>query len=181
MDPASAVPVSAAAAAGGLDERRLDAALERIFPTVTQRLGGFLIGQMLAAAREMRLDYESVVLWGVMSLLCATEGPPSGPGVAGAVVRLPTHGADRPRAVRLHELARISGIPRETVRRRLLRLEVAGRVERVAFGWRVVDRPDDPVLRSLTRNALAALLSTACELDAALAAAVDADDPRPLG
>lgn len=181
MDPAGAVAVNAPPRRGGLDERRLDEALERAFPSVARKMGEFLIGQLLTAARELRLDYESVVLWGVMSMLGAADGPQDGAGSWAATDWPAAPGARRPRPVRIRDLAAATGIPRETVRRKLLRLEQEGRVERAPLGWRVVDRPDDPVLRRLARDALAGLRATASELDAALARALEADRSDDAG
>jgi hypothetical protein len=153
------------------DETPSDAAFERACPLLALRIGDCLFDQMMLLSRELGVDYESVVLWGVMS---QWAGPRPGPAAGGAGAGPRT----APRPVRIRDLAGITGIPRETVRRKLLRLQDAGRVERVALGWAVVRGPGDPALRGFVRHAVDRFQRTARELEQLLADASDGtDDP----
>lgn len=129
-----------------------------------------LIEHMLHAARELGVDFESLALWGVLLHENVAHRLPSG--------SLPTVFLDEPdrvptdaralRPIRVNELARISGIPRETVRRRLLRLEADRRVERVADGWVIRLASIEPRWHALTNAAVERLRATVRDIDASL-------------
>jgi hypothetical protein len=77
---------------------------------------------LLRASNHFGGDLESFLLWGVLARPTATRS-----GLPSAA----------PVPMRLRDLARISGIPRETARRKLGALERAGRIQRVTDGWMI--------------------------------------------
>jgi hypothetical protein len=70
----------------------------------------------------------------------------------------------------------ISGIPKETVRRKLAMLESAGHVRQVTNGW-IIDREGvDVPLREFTRESVRRLLHTASTVNDILQAALEAEE-----
>ena len=101
----------------------------------------FLLSQVLGMARQMNGDFESLMIWGVLHLqnvaraLAQTSAlPPMTPNDL-LPDRLLLHGG-----LRSSDLAHVTGIPRETVRRKLERLQASGKVGRHEDGrWHAYD------------------------------------------
>jgi DNA-binding GntR family transcriptional regulator len=72
------------------------------------------------------------------------------------------------RPVRLRDLCQITGRPRETIRRKLARLEAQGRVRRVDEGYVYVTTCVDEPMRELAVDALRRYLVTAGQIESAL-------------
>jgi DNA-binding IclR family transcriptional regulator len=72
------------------------------------------------------------------------------------------------RPLRLRDIAQITGIPRETARRKLERLAADRYVERRPDGWVVSAERVEPELRDFTRESVYRLLAVADEIMAAL-------------
>jgi hypothetical protein len=96
--------------------------IERAMPIAGFVADRFLIDQMLRATRRFGGDFEALVVWSVLGHLNVAhlESPASPP--AGAPADSPWPGAAL-RPMRLRDLSRICGIPRETVRRKLAALQ----------------------------------------------------------
>lgn len=107
-----------------------------------------VLEDVVLATATLRTDLESLLIWGMLAR--ASLSPP-----------LPA------RPVRVRDLAQLTGIPRETVRRKLLGLQAAGRAERVVHGWVAATAADEAALRRIADTSLDRLRATARELDAA--------------
>lgn len=135
-----------------------------------------VVDQMLRSARKFGGDYERLILWGVLAHLNVAALMP--PGSLPTSV-LDAHGlvpgaGERLQPVRSSDLAQITGIPRETVRRKLGALEREGRIRRCDAGWLLdVERPD-PEVRAFTMQSIRAFLQAARTMEAALADATAA-------
>jgi hypothetical protein len=149
---------------------RLDAAFERVCDRIALLVDRHLVEQLLRASHELGADFESLVLWGVLShanVDCrlqpdsASTSPPEAPPEAPA-----PPGERRP--VRASDLARLTGIPRETVRRKLLSLEAAGRARHVASGWVADAGACEPALKAFHRHSMLRLLAAARDVEEAL-------------
>jgi DeoR/GlpR family transcriptional regulator of sugar metabolism len=70
--------------------------------------------------------------------------------------------------VRVRDLAQITGRPRETIRRKLERMEAAGRVKRVVNGWVLDVAAVDPQMQALTMDGVRRLMKTAETITAVL-------------
>lgn len=162
---ASPIDPPAASASGASDADGADAFAEAdVARALAHEDGRFatllvrqLTEQMLLAARELGVDYESLVILGALASRAPTAAVSDGGAGAGGR-------ADR----RVSDLAAATGIPRETVRRRLIALERSGRVARVPFGWVASRALPGPQERNYAHAALRSLLSAASELRAAL-------------
>jgi hypothetical protein len=158
--------------------RRFDEAFDRTFGIVAFQLNRHLVDHMLRAARELRVDFESLVLWGVLSHQNVAHLLPPGSHPAAVLDetgRVPSDSlALRP--LRIRDLAQITGIPRETVRRKLLALQAMGRVQRLRTGWAIDPDSVGPELREFTRESARRLRAAARDIDDSLAAGLLATD-----
>lgn len=131
-----------------------DAAFDQSFGLIAFALNRHLIDHMLRSMRELDVDFESLVIWGLMSHLNVAHLIPPG-SVPDTILnergRL-TGPTDAIRPMRLRDLEQVSRLPRETVRRKLLRLQELGYVEQVDGGWTFNRSRVDPSLREFNRE-----------------------------
>ncbi|MCA3181087.1 MAG: helix-turn-helix domain-containing protein [Burkholderiaceae bacterium] len=135
-----------------------------------------VVDQMLRSARQFGGDYERLILWGVVAHLNVAHLMP--PGSLPSSV-LDPHGlvpgaSERLRPVRTSDLAQITGIPRETVRRKLGALERDGWIRQDDAGWFLDVERLDPSVRAFTLQSIRNFLQAARTMDAAIADATPA-------
>ena len=114
-----------------------DAAFDQSFGLVAFAMNRHLIDHMLRAQRELQVDFESLVIWGLLAHLNSAHLVPPGSSpssILDDVGRL-RDTTQRLRPMRLRDLEQIARMPRETVRRKLAALEARGFVERGTQGW----------------------------------------------
>lgn len=128
------------------------ASVERAYSVLAFAVNRCLVDQMLRSARRFGGDYERLVIWGVLAhlnvapLMPGGSLPPSLLDPKGLIEGTST----RLRPVRVSELAQITAIPRETVRRKLAALQRQGWIHSTDAGWVLdVDRTDSE-LRAFT-------------------------------
>lgn len=146
--------------------RDFDAAFDQSFSMIAFALNRHLIDHMLRAMRELDVDFESLVLWGLLSHLNVAHliPPGSSPGlVLNEVGRLKEAPAGL-RPMRLRDLEQVSRLPRETVRRKLNKLRELGYVRQVEAGWVLDPTRVDPSLREFNRETAKRTLRLAEEL-----------------
>ena len=142
-----------------------EAAFDRCFGLVTFQMNRHFIDHLLRVGRQTGDDYEAMLIWGVMAhqnvahLLPPGSDPTS---VLNERGRLPSPGAKRP--LRLRDLAQITRIPRETVRRKLEKLEQAGWIVREDDGWLSSFDRSDKLLRETSREHVRRFLNAADEM-----------------
>lgn len=130
----------------------------------------FLLHHLLRMGRLMDGDFESVMILGALDLQRAAHSltersmlPSTGPL---ADDPLPDSML-RKQGLRSSDLAQITGVPRETVRRKLERLQTSGKVRRHEDGrWHACDSAM-PATRVFARDAIESLRSTADQLSSA--------------
>lgn len=159
-----------------------DAAFDRCFGMVAFQLNRYLIDHTLRVGRQLTDDdYEAMLVWGVLAHQSAAHLLP--PGSHPCSVLNERGRVDHGRAripLRLRDLAQITRLPRETVRRKLEKLAAAGRVERQTAGWLITQHDTDGALREFSRDNVRRFLATADEVMRCLCAAdaeVAADRP----
>lgn len=141
-----------------------DAAFDAAFSLIAFTMNRHLIDHLLRSARLLTDgDYETLVIWGVLAHLNVAHLMP--PGSLPTAV-LNENGrlddvVNRIRPLKLRDVAAITGIPRETTRRKLARLEAHGYVERSREGWVVSAARVEPDLREFTRETTWRFLATA--------------------
>jgi hypothetical protein len=150
-----------------------DASFDRCFGMVAFQLNRYLIDHTLRVGRQLTGDdYEAMLIWGVLAHQNVAHLLPPGShpcSVLNERGRVDLGRARNP--LRLRDVAQITRLPRETVRRKLEKLAAAGRVERVAEGWLITQHEIDDALREFSRDNVRRFLATADEVMRCLRAA----------
>lgn len=150
-----------------------DSAFDRAFALVAFQLNRYLIDHTLRVGRQFTEDdYEAMLIWGVLAHQNVAHLLPPGShpcSVLNERGRVAPGNALAP--LRLRDVAQITRLPRETVRRKLEKLAAAGRVERQADGWLITRHDIDGTLREFSRDNLRRFLATADEVMRCLRAA----------
>ncbi|MCC7547273.1 MAG: helix-turn-helix domain-containing protein [Burkholderiales bacterium] len=148
---------------------------DRAFSIVAFITNRFLVDHMLRAGRLLvENDYIELVIWGVLAHQNVAHLLPPG-SMPTAILRRDGYVPDyerRMRPMKLRDVAQITGLPRETVRRKLEQLARRGYVLRTEEGWMVSVERVEPELREFTRESVLRLVTAADEVMRAL---IDAD------
>jgi hypothetical protein len=147
-----------------------DARFDKAFSLVAFAVNRHLVDHMRRIGQALDTDLESVLIWGslahlnVAGLLHPGADPAATLGADGM-----TTGTLKP--IRLADLAQVTGLPRETVRRKLMHLKERGKVEQTADGlWQAARSGVDSATHEFTRGSTRRLLQAAREIDAILKA-----------
>lgn len=99
-----------------------------------------LVGYLQSLAKQLTGgDFEALVIWGEVAHLNIAQWV-DGSSDPSTILSCLGRVADEPQGVRpahLHELTAATGIPRETVRRKLERLASLGCLRRLEAGWAI--------------------------------------------
>jgi hypothetical protein len=142
----------------------------RAFSIVAFTMNRFVVDQVLRASRMFDNDIEAMVIYGTLSHLNVAHLVPPGSSPSatlGADGRVPD-AQPRLRPVRLRDLVQICGRPRETIRRKLDRLQAAGRIVRVVDGWVLNVESVDHEMTAYTVDAVRRFMQAAAVIDGAL-------------
>jgi DNA-binding transcriptional ArsR family regulator len=148
-----------------------DAAFDRNFALAGFIVNRFLVHHLVRMARSTGGDFESLVIWSSLALqnTAALLGPGAQP-----LTPLRPDGTFpdsllRANGLRSSDLAQITGIPRETVRRKLARLQDGGRVMRREDGrWHVAAVAMTADMRDFMRETARNFCETAALLQGAM-------------
>lgn len=134
---------------------------DKAFSLVAFALNRYIVDHLLRFARQFGPDYQMLVVWGVVAHQCTTHhlGPGSRPSTVLDHDGMLSAPDLELRPVRQRDVSQITGIPKETARRKLLKLEREGWIRRQGPGW--VLNPDsiDPELREFSRESAKRLLA----------------------
>lgn len=152
-------------------QTRSDASIERAFSLAAFIMNRHMVDHFVRTSRQLGLDFEALVILAVVAHQNAAHLMPPG-SVPSAVLddsgRLPQAAVMGLRPLRLRDVTQITGIPRETVRRKLRMLGDAGWLTETEAGW-VVNRDSiGPEVRELTRESVRRFMATASDLSNAL-------------
>lgn len=154
------------------DEERF----RRAFGLIAFAMNRHLAQHMRRLGRELESDLDATFVWATLAhmnsfrILRPGADPLELPGPGGIEL------ADI-NPVRLTDVAQVTGLPRETVRRKLALLRDRGRVERTGDGrWRFRPQGIDEAAYAFTREMARNLLQTAAEVQRLLD---QADKPAP--
>lgn len=153
-----------------LEADRIPPEYWRAFTMLAFAMNRFIVDHVIRAARQFDNDTEALILFGMLSHLNVAHMVPPGSDVRTTLDprgRVPDPGP-RLRPVRIRDLVQITGRPRETIRRKLERMEAAGRVRRVAEGWVLDVATVDPEMQVLTMDGVRRFLKTADALRSVL-------------
>ena len=151
--------------------RDVDKAFDRAFRILDFITNRFIIDHLFRSERRLGgHDFELLVIWGVLAHQNVAHLMPQGSLPTAILIdrgRL-TDTPLRLRPQRLCDIAQITGLPRETTRRKLEQLAANRRVEHTPDGWMVSADWVEAELRDFTRESVLRLLATADEIMAAL-------------
>lgn len=155
--------------------------LEAAYSILAFTMNRGVIDHMLRSARRFGGDYERLVLWGTLAHLNVAHLMPPG-GLPSTLLdeagRIPD-AAQQLRPVRASDLAQITGIPRETARRKLATLERDGWVRRTDAGWLLDVGRAERELRGFTLDSIRRFLQVARAMEAAIGDVARAAPPAP--
>jgi hypothetical protein len=146
---------------------RFEEAFDRAFSLVAFTMNRHLVDHMVRSSRHFGIDFETLVIWAVVAHQNAAHLMPPGslPSIIlNEVGRLPASATPQLRPLRLRDVAQITGIPRETARRKLRALGEAGWLHDTSAGWIVNRDRVDPDLRCFTLETLRRFLTTANDI-----------------
>jgi len=147
------------------------------FSIVAYATNRYLIDHMLRVGRMLTdNDFEAMVIWGVLAHQGVAHLMPPGILPSAALDERGRFGENDIliKPMRLRDIAQITGIPRETTRRKLGQLADKKYICKVAQGWVISSERTEPELRDFTRESVMRLLAVADEIMVALR---DADRP----
>lgn len=142
----------------------------RAFSITTFTMNRFIVDHVIRAARFFDNDTEAMILYATVAHLNAAHvlTPGSSPSRAlGTDGRVPDAQALL-RPVRLRDLEQITGRPRETIRRKLERLEAQGRLLKLPEGYVLNVRSVDGQLHTLSVDSVRRFMQTARVIESAL-------------
>lgn len=142
-------------------DERFDAAFGKVSFTVNR----FILEHMSRITRELDMDLESVHIWGILANLNVLHLMAPGRTYDHKDVKnISSEYQFKP--VRLSDMAQITGIPRETIRRKLNLLEENGKVERNTEGlWIIKYSGVDEHVKAFTKETVIRYLRVAKEIE----------------
>lgn len=153
-----------------IDAESIDPVYWRAFGLVAFMMNRFIVDHVLRATRHFDNDAETMILFGTVAHLNVAHLMPPGSSptqVLSTDGRVPD--AQRQlRAVRLRDLEQITGRPRETIRRKLERLEAEGRLLRRPDGYVIDVETVDPTMRALSVDGVRRFMETSRAIESIL-------------
>ncbi len=167
-----------------LERSEFDHAFDATFGYVAFVMNRHLIHHMLRSSRTLGIDYETLIVWGVLAHQNVAHLMPPARTTTSATSHEnnASEHARELRPVRVRDLHQITGIPRETIRRKLETLATRGFVRRhEKAGWIVDKQSIEPDLREFTRESVRQFLTCANQIHALLDETIDrlAAQPHP--
>lgn len=149
----------------------VEAKLQRSFSLVAFIMNRHLIDHMVRCCRTFGIDYQMLVLWAILSHQNTAHLFP--PGTRPTQVlkdngRLREQPDAMLRPVRLRHLSEMSGVPRETARRKLAALRRAGWITATPRGWVIVPEAIDDRVREFTLESVRRFLAAAADVQRVL-------------
>ena len=148
----------------------LESRLVKSFDLVAFAVNRHILSHMARVSRDLGMDLETAFVWGALAQFNVAHlaGPGSLPG---SVPDKATVGNSPFKGARLTDLTQIIGLPRETIRRKLVILQGAGKVERRSDGsWVIRHDGVDAHTREFTKETVRQFLQTANHIESILRA-----------
>lgn len=139
-----------------------DVRYERSFGLLAFVANRFMLNHMRRICVELELDLETTLIWGTLAQMNVLADIPINANPMTVLNELGHKNDARITPLRLSDLTQITGLPRETVRRKLERLAELGKVRRRDDGrWEFVLEAIGELERRFTRESILNLLATA--------------------
>ena len=151
--------------------KNFETAFDAAFSTVFFATNRFLIEHMLRFGRLLaKNDYEALMIIGVLAHQGVAHLMPPGslPSAILSARGRAVEDESQIKPLRIRDITSITGVPRETTRRKLAQLEVQHFVRKVPAGWIASTDRIEPELRDFTRESVTRLIAVADEIMTAL-------------
>jgi len=151
-------------------------AMNAAYSILAFSMNRYVIDHMLRSARRFGGDFERLILWGVVAHLNVAHLLPPGslPSAVLDEAGLLPAAQDGLRPLMLRDIAQITGIPRETARRKLQSLQRDGWLVQTDEGWLLNLERDVPEPREFTLESIRRFMQTARVMQAAVDDATNA-------
>lgn len=142
-----------------------DERYQRAFGLLAFTCNRFMVNHMRRICVEMQLDLESALIWGTLAHMNVLPTIPMNANPMTVLNELGLKSDQDLAPLKLADLTIITGLPRETVRRKLEKLSQQGKVERTGDGgWVYVRDAIGELERRFTRESILNMLATANSL-----------------
>lgn len=144
----------------------LDRLIDDNFAIIAPLVNRFFIDHMQRMIKELGMDLETCMLWGLVSHISLANL--STLGSADQIQHTASDDIDPTlfHSVKLAGLSRMSGLPRETVRRKLRKLEAMRKISQTTDGGWVINRDGvDDIARIFTKQTIKNFLSVSRVMD----------------
>lgn len=139
-----------------------DARFQRAFGLLAFSVNRHLVDHMRRISLELGMDLEMAQIWGTLAHMNVLPSLPLGADPMTVLNEIGRKKSLAIEPIRLSQLSQITGLPRETVRRKLERLSALGKVERNADGrWLYRDTGVSEAEVAFTRKTVLQFLGTA--------------------
>lgn len=139
-----------------------DQRFQRAFGLLAFSANRHMIDHMRRIVVDLEMDPETALIWGTLAHMNILPHLPLGADPMTVLDEIGMKKDEGIQPLRLAELAQITGLPRETVRRKLARLQVLGKVDRTEAGkWFYLRTGVGEQEREFTRLTVLKLLRTA--------------------
>jgi hypothetical protein len=144
------------------DNPDFNAKFENSFGALAFTANRHLMEHMIRVQRDLGVDYETLVIWGILAHLNIAHLFP--PGKISLQIEIDNAMKDPKtgmKPLRLRDLEQVTGLPRETIRRKLGRLQARNYILQTGDGWIINRDAVDQNMREFTRITILRLLETA--------------------
>lgn len=139
-----------------------DERFQRAFGLLAFACNRFIMNHMRRISVELEMDLESALIWGTLAHMNVLPTIPMNANPMTVLDELGLKKDPELIPLKLSELTLITGLPRETVRRKLEKLRQKGKVERTTDGrWVYVQQGIGEFERQFTRESILNMLATA--------------------
>lgn len=147
----------------------LDQRIDAGFGILAFIVNRHLIEHMRRIAKDLDMDFELAYLYGVLAHLNIAPLLVPGGAPRNLLDEITRNTESGFFPMRLTDVAQVSGLPRETVRRKLEQLQTRGKAERTPEGlWKITLTGIDEHTRQFTKETIKRFLKTAGELQQTL-------------
>jgi hypothetical protein len=144
------------------DNPDFDVKFENAFGPISFTANRHLIEHMIRVRRSLGIDYDTMLIWGVLAHLNVAHMLP--PGKTKSLIEIenehknPITGM---RPLRLRDLEQVTRLPRETIRRKLSKLQKKSYILQIESGWIINRDAIGPEMREFTRVTILRFLESA--------------------
>lgn len=144
------------------DNPDFDIKFENAFGPISFVANRHLIEHMIRVRRSLDVDFDSMMIWGVLAHLNVAHMLP--PGKSKSLLEIENEHKSKEsgmRPLRLRDLEQVTGLPRETIRRKMAKLQEKNYILQTEDGWIYNREAVGPELHAFTQETVRRLLEAA--------------------